>query len=69
MKIGDEEQIKIIPDEPSDFVKFMNKINNHYLYEFIHMVDDVISTGRYPEGISKKEKKRVDEIITIYTDQ
>ncbi len=68
MKTRNEEHIKILPDEPSDFVKFINKINNHYSYEFIHMVDDAITTGRYPEGISKKEKKRMDEIIKVYKD-
>jgi hypothetical protein len=56
----------IILEEPSDFVKFMNIPHNHYSYEFIHMIDNVIRTNNYPEGISKKEKKRIDNIIKIY---
>jgi len=56
----------MILEEPSDFVKFMNQLNNHYSYEFIHMIDDILKTGVYPENLSKKERKDINTIIEIY---
>lgn len=53
-------------EEPSDFVKFMNRLNNHYSYEFIHMIDEIIKTGEYPEDLSKKEKRKIAKIIKMY---
>ncbi|WP_029232623.1 hypothetical protein [Butyrivibrio sp. VCB2006] len=56
----------MVLEEASDFVKFMIDINNHYSYEFIHMIDNVIKTGEYPDGISKKERRRIEHIIKVY---
>lgn len=56
----------MIIDENSAFIKFMIDLNNHYSYEFIHMVDEILKTGVYPENLSKADKKKVDKIIKMY---